>query len=97
MGNARIPTRGTRVIERAHGIDADGDVITLAVFRHVRAGHELPEFYVVQYHEHGRRIDRGTRVTQQFSGPRAAERMDAELAEARELLAESRVRAAAGR
>jgi hypothetical protein len=93
MANHQIPRRAQR-IERVHGVDADGQVITLSVYRHVRAGHAAPEFYVVQYREQDRRIDRASRVTRQYSGPRAEARLEAELTEVRELLAESRARAA---
>jgi hypothetical protein len=91
MANHRIPRRNTQRVEEFHGIDAGGDVVTVAVFRHVREGHAEPEFYLVGYREAARRIDRASRVTQQFSGPRAAERLEAELAVSRALMADSRV------
>jgi hypothetical protein len=93
MANHQIPRAAER-IERAHGIDDDGNVVTLAVYRHTRAGHELPDYYVVQYRELNRAIDRASRVTLQFTGPRAAERLEADLAGARAMLAESREREA---
>ena len=94
MANHEIP-RTAHVIERIHGVDADGNVVTLAVYRHTRQGHARPMFYVVQYREVSRRIDRGSRVTREFSGPGAAARLEQALGESRELLAESRERAVA--
>ena len=94
MANHRIP-RTAHLTERIHGVDADGNVVTLAVYRHTRAGHVHPMFYVVQYRETRRRIDRGSRVTREFSGPGAAARLEGALGESRDLLAESRERAAA--
>jgi hypothetical protein len=94
MANHRIP-RTALAVERIHGIDADGNVVTLAAYRHTRAGHADPMFYVVQYREVSRRIDRGSRVTREFTGPDAAARLEDALTESRDLLAESRERAAA--
>jgi hypothetical protein len=93
MANHEIPRTAQRV-ERMHGIDADGNVITCSVYQHTRAGHSRPMFYVVQYRERNRRIDRSTRETRQFSGPAARAKLDDELTEARSLFAESRERAA---
>jgi hypothetical protein len=95
VGNARVPRANTREVERVHGIDDDRNVVTLVVFEHVRAGHAAPGFYVVQYRERSRRTDRAPRVTRQYSGPRAAERLEADMHTPRELLAESRAREAA--
>ena len=94
MANHRVPGNSDR-IEQVHGVNDDGDVVTVAVFRHVRRGHSAPEFYVVGYREAGRRIDRGTRWTRQYSGARAAERLEEDMADVRRYMAESRVRAAA--
>jgi hypothetical protein len=94
MANHEVPRTATRV-ERFFGIDAEGDVIVTSVYQHTRAGHAHPMFYVVQYRERLRRIDRSTRWTREFSGPAARERMEsqANLGEARALCAESRERA----
>jgi hypothetical protein len=94
MANHQVPRTGTQRVEVIHGIDDDRNVITAVVFRHVRRGHAEPEFYLVQYRERARRIERGSRVTRQYSGPRAAVRLEADLAEVRDLLAESRAREA---
>jgi hypothetical protein len=97
MANHQVPRKARRT-EQAHGIDADGNVVTAAVFRHYREGHDLPMFFVVQYRERNRRIDPGSRVTREFSGPSAEGAMNASMTEVRALLADSRVRAArAGR
>ena len=93
MANHQIPRTAER-IERIHGVDPDGNVVTCSVYMHTRAGHVHPMFYVVQYRELSRRIDRSSRWTREFSGPRARANLDAAMAEVRPLLAESRVRAA---
>lgn len=93
MANHEIPRTAKR-IERIHGIDADGNVVTCSVYQHRRAGHQYPMFFVVQYREINRRIDRASRVTNQLSGPRAQYRLDTEMAAARRMFAESRERAA---
>jgi hypothetical protein len=95
MANHQVPRAGTQRAEVIHGIDADRNVVTAVVFRHVRRGHAEPEFYLVQYREAARRIERGSRVTRQYSGPRAAARLEADLGEVRDLLAASRVAEAA--
>jgi len=93
MANHQIP-RSAQRIERIHGIDADGDVVTTSVYQHTREGHAHPMFYVVQYREHNRRISRDTRWTREFSGPDAAARMNEAMNEPRRLLADSRIREA---
>jgi hypothetical protein len=93
MANHEVPRTAKR-IERIHGIDADGNVVTVSVYQHTRQGHSRPMFYVVQYREHDRRIVRASRWTNQFSGPDARARLEADLAESRDALADSRVRAA---
>jgi hypothetical protein len=92
MANHQIPRTAQRT-ECLYGIDASGDVVVCSVYRHTRAGHSFPMFYVVQYREQHRRIDRGTRVTREFSGPDARVRLDAALAGVRTMLAASRARA----
>lgn len=94
MGNDSIPRTAT-LTEDLFGIDADGNVIRTKVFRHRRAGHAHPMFWVLQYRELNRRIDRSTRRTRQFTGPDAQARLDADMAETRRLLAASLDRAAA--
>ena len=42
-------------------------------------------FYVVQYREINRRIDRSSRVTRQFTGPNARARLSSELAAVRKV------------
>ena len=95
MANHEIPRRAVR-IERMHGIAADGSVVTCSVYEHTRAGHTRPVFFVVQYREVRRRIDRGSRVTREFSGAGARVSLEAALGETRRLLAESREQAARG-
>lgn len=90
MANHQIPRRARR-IEQIHGIDADGQVVTCAVYEHTRAGHSFPMFYTVQYREAGRRIDRPTRITNQLSGPGARQRLAAELAGTRQAMEDSRL------
>jgi hypothetical protein len=89
MANHQIPRKAHRV-EQHHGIDANGNVVTLSVYRHVRQGHTMPMFFVVQYREAGRRIDLSTRVTREFSGPQAEQKMREAVAPAAEMLAASR-------
>jgi hypothetical protein len=93
MANHQVPRKAHR-IEQVHGIDADGNVVTAVVFRHVREGHTVPMFYVVQYRERNRRIESASRVTREFFGPQAAARTEEAMTEVRELLEASRVRAA---
>lgn len=93
MANHQVPRRARR-IEQIHGVDADGNVITCAVFKHTRQGHARPMFYIVQYRERNRRIDRPSRVTREFTGPAAHLRLEAALKETRSLLADSRLQAA---
>lgn len=93
MANHRIP-RPARVIEEIHGVTGDGGAATTYAYEHTRRGHQAPEFYLVQFRWAGRRIDRDSRWTRQYSGPRAAARLEADLAEVRELMAASRVAAA---
>src|SRR5260370_40624022 len=93
MANHEIPRTAER-IERMHGIDANGDVVTLSVYRHTRAGHARPMFYVVQYREHNRQIVRSARVTREFTGPDAAARLEAAISPSRRMLADSRISAA---
>lgn len=93
MANHEVP-RAARVTEEIHGVTAGGDAASTYAYRHVRRGHERPEFYLVQFRWDGRRIDRESRWTRQYSGPRAAARLEADLREVRELMADSRVAAA---
>ena len=90
MANHEIPRTADR-IETLFGIDADGNVVRCVIFQHKRPGHVHPMFYVVQYREISRRIDRSSRSTRQFTGPNARRNLDADLAEARVLLADSLV------
>jgi hypothetical protein len=96
MANHEIPRTATR-IERLFGVDAEGNVVVCSVYQHTRQGHTLPMYFVVQYRERNRRIDRSSRVTAQFSGPDAAVRLSGELRETRAALAVSRVRASHAR
>jgi hypothetical protein len=93
MANHEIPKTAKRT-ETLFGIDADGNVIRCNIYRHRRPGHQHDMFYVVQYREIARRIDRSTRWTNQFTGPAARTRLEAELAETRELFTASRIAAA---
>lgn len=94
MANHQVP-RAAKRLEQLHGIDADGNVITCVVFRHLPRGHEHPIFYVVQYRERNRKIDPASRITLQFSGFRGWQRMEEQMKPAREQLASSRVKEAA--
>jgi hypothetical protein len=94
MANHEIP-KSAEHIERHHGIDADGNVVTLSAYRHTREGHTRPMFYLVQYREVNRRIDRDTRWTREYSGTGAEDRMRHDLAPAIRMLAESRESAGA--
>jgi hypothetical protein len=88
MADQQIPRKATR-ITRAYGIDDDGHVIVLSVYQHTPKGDTLPMYYLVQYREVNRRIQRGSRYTRQYSGPRARARLDASMAEPLALLAAS--------
>jgi hypothetical protein len=89
MANHDIPRTRTRVTEQLFGVDVNRDVVCLRVYEHVRQGHDpaFPDFYVLQFRYAGRRMDRSSRVTTQLTGRNARARLDAELAEARPLLA----------
>jgi hypothetical protein len=93
MANHRIPEAAV-LIERHHGIDVKGNVVTLSVYQHTRKDHPFTMFFIVQYRELNRRIDISTRHTRQYSGMYAWHRMDIDLRESREMLARSRERAA---
>jgi hypothetical protein len=68
--NHQIPRTAQR-IETLFGIDADGNIVRYSVSEHTRAGHQHPMYFVVQYRELNRRIDRDSRITNQVSGPDA--------------------------
>jgi hypothetical protein len=93
MANHRIP-KAAALIERHHGIDVNGNVVTLSIYQHTRKDHPFPMFFIVQYRELNRRIDRSTRYTRQYSGMYAWHRMDIDLQKSREILARSREKAA---
>ncbi len=93
MANHQIPRRARRA-EQLFGIDADGNVVVCAVFEHTRQGHALPMYFIVQYRERDRRIDPGTRITRELSGPGAPAKLAEAMTEVRAALAESRIRAA---
>jgi hypothetical protein len=93
MANHQIPLTAKRV-EQVFGIDADGNVVVCSVYRHTRQGHELPMFYIVQYREQARHIDRSTRVTRELTGPSAPAKLAEAMTEVRAALAQSRMRAA---
>lgn len=87
MANHRIP-RAAEPIETLAALADDGRTARLRVYRHTRAGHSLPDFYVVQYLlTPAGRVDRSTRVTTQFTGTRAAQRLEAAMAQSRALFA----------
>lgn len=91
MGNSQIPRAAER-IEHLTGVDKDGNTVKCSVYRHVRAGQQAPMFFVVQYRMRGERIDPSSRVTREFSGPRAGQRLESAMTEVRDLLARSRRR-----
>lgn len=93
MANHQIPRTANR-IEQIFGIDADGNIVVCAVYQHTRAGHTHPMFYIIQYRELDRRIDRSSRGTREFSGPEARAHAEAAMTEVRDLLDESREQAA---
>jgi hypothetical protein len=93
MANHEIPRRA-KLAEHLFGVDDDGNVVRFTVYWHQRPGHPHPMFYVLQYREVDRKIDRDTRWTREFTGPRAQAKIDAVLDEVRPLLAESRELAA---
>jgi hypothetical protein len=88
MSRVEIPRAARRII-REYGIDDDGNVIVLAVYWHMRKGHEYPHLYLVQYREVNRRIQPGSRSARQYGGQSGQARLDHDLKEPRELLAES--------
>jgi len=94
MANYDIPTRRTRLIETLHGVDDNGDVITCKIFEHTRDGHQDPEFYVLQYRERNRRMDRATRWTTRLSGAGAPDRLARQMADTRRMFADSLATAA---
>lgn len=93
MANHEIPRTAQR-IETMFGVDANGDVVRVVIFEHKRQGHVHKMYYVLQYREIARRIERGSRHTRQYTGPDALARLEADIAETRDLLADSRERAA---
>jgi hypothetical protein len=89
MANHRIPG-GAPPVEELTAADADGAPVVCRVYRHVRAGHTLPEFYILQFRRlPDGRMDRSSRVTQQFSGKTAETRLATEMTEIRRLFAEA--------
>jgi hypothetical protein len=94
MANHQVP-RTAECIETLEAPDADGATVRCRVYRHTRAGHAQPMFYVVHYRlTPAGRIDRSTRVTNQISGARAQYRLDTELAAVRAMFARARADAA---
>lgn len=93
MANHEIP-RTADLIETLFGVADDGNPVVCKIFQHTRAGHSRPMFYVLQYRELNRRIDRSSRVTREFTGPNAGQRLKTEIAAARLMLAQSVARAA---
>jgi hypothetical protein len=90
MGNAQIPRRADE-IETEHGFDADGLRVEACVFKHTRRGHHSPMFWIVLYRRTGDgRIDKSTRITRQYEGLTAQQRMRKDFAEARDLLVDTR-------
>jgi hypothetical protein len=88
MANHRIPRRNTRQVEELTCYTDEHRVFRLRVYRHVRQGHDAPEFYVVQYLLDDRGgVDRSTRVTTQFSGARAETRLNGAMAASRTMVA----------
>lgn len=92
MANHEIPRKAQR-IEDLTGRADNGQVAKVRVYRHRRDGDLFPIFYVVHYllkdTGRGPQIDRSTRATEQFSGASGADRVEAEVAEIRKLLAAS--------
>jgi hypothetical protein len=92
MANHQVP-RTAECTETLEAPDAAGATVRCRVYRHTRAGHSRPMFYVVQYRlTAAGRIDRGTRVTNQISGARARARLDAEMTGVRAMFAAANVR-----
>jgi hypothetical protein len=85
VANHQIP-RTARCIEDLTAPADDGRVAHLKAYEHTRAGHDRPEFYIVWYLDlPSGRIDRSTRVTQQYSGATGRARLDTELAASRKM------------
>jgi len=92
MANHQIPRTAER-IEQLEAPDADGATVRCRVYRHTRAGHARPMFYVVQYRlTAAGRVDRASRVTSQISGARARARLDAEMTTVRAMFAAANAR-----
>jgi hypothetical protein len=92
MANHSIP-RASTLIEWQTAWADDGRTAHLKVYEHTRAGHSLPEFYALWFAtQPGGRMDRSTRVTQQFSGKSGRARLDEELAASRAEFAAARER-----
>ena len=93
MANHTIPRRATTVIADLTALADDGRVVHLRAYRHVRQGHDRPEFYLLWFAERpDGTMDRSTRVTAQYSGKTAQRRLDTELAATRRMFAAARKR-----
>jgi hypothetical protein len=89
MANHQIPQASER-IEELICVTSEGRTARCRVYRHTRAGHSRPDFYVVQYLLTAKgRVDRDTRVTSQITGAHAQARLDAEMSEVRALFAQA--------
>jgi hypothetical protein len=85
----RLPKYAKRIY-LVHGIDVNNDVITVVVLRGFgRRQVKREEFYVIQYREINRVIDRNSRKVRQFSGIDAQLRMETEMDDVIAVLTES--------
>jgi hypothetical protein len=82
MANHDIPRTATR-IETLFGIADDGNILVFKTYEHTRAGHPRPMYFVLQYLCDGRKLNRATRTTRQFTGHDARARLEAEMDEVR--------------
>jgi hypothetical protein len=85
-----LPKRA-KLIYNIQGIDVNDNIITAVALE--CAGKRYPkhrEYYVIQYREVNRKIDRSSRTVRQFSGIDALLRLDAEMVGVCRLLVDSR-------
>jgi hypothetical protein len=84
-----------RLVHKVHGIDVNGDVITVVVLACLDGKRKREELYIIQYREVKRIIDRSSRRVRQFSGFDARLRMEVAMSDISGLLEGSRIIAAA--
>lgn len=98
QGAHKLPMRAY-LVYKLHGVDVNDNVITVVVLRchgHRKRDRHLNEFYLIQFREVNRVIDRNSRKIRQFSGINARNHMNIQMIAVARVLEESRI-AAAGR